>query len=65
MLSYRLFLGFVDGEWKGQANGVDEMNKDRKKRILLGRWVSTLSNGIIIVAKWLSDAGFEVVYAGL
>ena len=22
-------------------------------------------NGIVIVAKWLSDAGFEVVYAGL
>ena len=22
-------------------------------------------NGVIIVAKWLSDAGFEVIYAGL
>ena len=39
---------------------------DGKKRILLGKMgLDAHDNGIIIVAKWLSDAGFEVVYAGL
>ena len=42
------------------------MQKDRKKRILLGKMgLDAHDNGIVIVAKWLSDAGFEVVYAGL
>lgn len=42
------------------------MEKDGKKRILLGKMgLDAHDNGIIIVAKWLSDAGFEVVYAGL
>ena len=42
------------------------MKKDGKKRILLGkRGLDAHDNGIVIVAKWLSDAGFEVVYAGL
>ena len=42
------------------------MGKDGKKRILLGKMgLDAHDNGIIIVAKWLSDAGFEVVYAGL
>jgi methylmalonyl-CoA mutase, C-terminal domain len=37
-----------------------------KKRILLGKMgLDAHDNGIVIVAKWLSDAGFEVVYAGL
>jgi len=37
-----------------------------KKRILLGKMgLDAHDNGIIIVAKWLLDAGFEVVYAGL
>ena len=44
----------------------NEMEKDGKKRILLGKMgLDAHDNGIIIVAKWLSDAGFEVVYAGL
>lgn len=42
------------------------MKKDGKKRILLGKLgLDAHDNGIIIVAKWLSDAGFEVVYAGM
>ena len=42
------------------------MEKDGKRRILLGKMgLDAHDNGIIIVAKWLSDAGFEVVYAGL
>ena len=42
------------------------MEKNGKKRILLGKMgLDAHDNGIIIVAKWLSDAGFEVVYAGL
>jgi len=42
------------------------MGKTRKKRILLGKMgLDAHDNGVIIVAKWLSDAGFEVVYAGL
>jgi methylmalonyl-CoA mutase C-terminal domain/subunit len=42
------------------------MKKHGKKRILLGKMgLDAHDNGIIIVAKWLSDAGFEVVYAGL
>jgi len=44
----------------------DEMQKYRKKRILLGKMgLDAHDNGIVIVAKWLLDAGFEVVYAGL
>jgi len=42
------------------------MQKFGKKRILLGKMgLDAHDNGIVIVAKWLSDAGFEVVYAGL
>jgi methylmalonyl-CoA mutase C-terminal domain/subunit len=42
------------------------MEKDRKNRILLGKMgLDAHDNGIVIVAKWLSDAGFEVIYAGL
>ena len=42
------------------------MEGDRKKRILLGKMgLDAHDNGVVIVAKWLSDAGFEVVYAGL
>ncbi len=42
------------------------MKKYGKKRILLGKMgLDAHDNGIVIVAKWLSDAGFEVVYAGL
>jgi methylmalonyl-CoA mutase, C-terminal domain len=42
------------------------MERDRKKRILLGKMgLDAHDNGIVIVAKWLSDAGFEVIYAGL
>jgi methylmalonyl-CoA mutase C-terminal domain/subunit len=44
----------------------DEMQTYGKKRILLGKMgLDAHDNGIVIVAKWLSDAGFEVVYAGL
>ena len=36
-----------------------------KKRILLGKLgLDAHDNGIVIVSKWLSDAGFEVVYLG-
>ena len=42
------------------------MGSEGKKRILLGKLgLDAHDNGIIIVAKWLSDAGFEVVYAGM
>ena len=42
------------------------MKKDGKKRILLGKLgLDAHDNGVVIVAKWLSDAGFEVVYVGL
>jgi len=42
------------------------MQKVGKKRILLGKMgLDAHDNGIVIVAKWLLDAGFEVVYAGL
>ena len=42
------------------------MQKSVKKRILLGKMgLDAHDNGIVIVAKWLLDAGFEVVYAGL
>ncbi len=42
------------------------MGKYGKKRILLGKMgLDAHDNGIVIVAKWLSDAGFEVIYAGL
>ena len=44
----------------------DEMQKYGKKRILLGKMgLDAHDNGIVIVAKWLLDAGFEVVFAGL
>ncbi len=47
-------------------DGVDEMQEYRRKRILLGKMgLDAHDNGIIIVAKWLLDMGFEVVYAGL
>lgn len=36
-----------------------------KKRILLGKLgLDAHDNGIVIVAKWLADAGYEVVYLG-
>lgn len=42
------------------------MQKYGKKRILLGKMgLDAHDNGIVIVAKWLSDSGFEVIYAGL
>ncbi len=42
------------------------MQKSMKKRILLGKMgLDAHDNGIVIVAKWLLDAGFEVVYTGL
>ena len=42
------------------------MKKEGKKRILMGKLgLDAHDNGIVIVAKWLSDAGFEVVYVGL
>jgi methylmalonyl-CoA mutase C-terminal domain/subunit len=42
------------------------MQKGGKNRLLLGKMgLDAHDNGIIIVAKWLSDAGFEVVYAGI
>ena len=42
------------------------MQRYGKKRILLGKMgLDAHDNGIVIVAKWLLDAGFEVVYAGL
>jgi methylmalonyl-CoA mutase C-terminal domain/subunit len=44
----------------------DKMQKYKKKRILLGKMgLDAHDNGIVIVAKWLLDAGFEVIYAGL
>jgi methylmalonyl-CoA mutase C-terminal domain/subunit len=44
----------------------DKMQKGGKNRLLLGKMgLDAHDNGIIIVAKWLSDAGFEVVYAGI
>jgi methylmalonyl-CoA mutase C-terminal domain/subunit len=44
----------------------DKMETGGKKRILLGKMgLDAHDNGIIIIAKWLSDAGFEVIYAGL
>ena len=42
------------------------MKNGKKKRLLLGKLgLDAHDNGIIIVAKWLSDAGFEVIYAGI
>ena len=42
------------------------MKREGKKRILMGKLgLDAHDNGIVIVAKWLSDAGFEVVYVGL
>lgn len=41
------------------------MGQGGKKRILLGKLgLDAHDNGIVIVSKWLSDAGFEVVYLG-
>lgn len=41
------------------------MGKTGKKRILLGKLgLDAHDNGIVIVAKWLSDAGYEVIYLG-
>jgi methylmalonyl-CoA mutase C-terminal domain/subunit len=41
------------------------MGQNGKKRILLGKLgLDAHDNGIVIVAKWLSDAGFEVIYLG-
>ena len=41
------------------------MAQNGKKRILLGKLgLDAHDNGIVIVAKWLSDAGYEVVYLG-
>jgi len=42
------------------------MKEIKKKRILLGKMgLDAHDTGIQIVAKWLSDAGYEVVYGGL
>ena len=42
------------------------MKEIKKKRILLGKMgLDGHDTGIQIVAKWLSDAGYEVVYGGL
>ena len=36
-----------------------------RKKILLGKLgLDAHDNGIVIVSKWLSDAGFEIVYLG-
>jgi methylmalonyl-CoA mutase C-terminal domain/subunit len=41
------------------------MGQNGKKRILLGKLgLDAHDNGIVIVAKWLSDAGYEVIYLG-
>lgn len=41
------------------------MGQVGKKRILLGKLgLDAHDNGIVIVSKWLSDAGFEVIYLG-
>ncbi len=41
------------------------MGQKEKKRILLGKLgLDAHDNGVVIVAKWLSDAGYEVVYLG-
>jgi len=41
------------------------MGHNGKKRILLGKLgLDAHDNGIVIVAKWLSDAGYEVIYLG-
>jgi methylmalonyl-CoA mutase C-terminal domain/subunit len=50
-----------------QADHKEEkMQQGQKTRLLLGKMgLDAHDNGIVIVAKWLSDAGFEVVYAGI
>jgi methylmalonyl-CoA mutase C-terminal domain/subunit len=50
-----------------QADHKEEkMKPGQKNRLLLGKMgLDAHDNGIVIVAKWLSDAGFEVVYAGI
>ena len=41
------------------------MGQKGKKRILLGKLgLDAHDNGIVIVSKWLSDAGYEVIYLG-
>ena len=41
------------------------MGTNVKKRILLGKLgLDAHDNGIVIISKWLSDAGYEVVYLG-
>jgi len=41
------------------------IKQNGKKKILLGKLgLDAHDNGIVIVAKWLSDAGFEIVYLG-
>ena len=45
--------------------GETRMGQKTKKRILLGKLgLDAHDNGLVIVAKWLSDAGYEVVYLG-
>jgi methylmalonyl-CoA mutase C-terminal domain/subunit len=45
---------------------MEKYEKYGKKRILLGKMgLDAHENGIVIVAKWLLDANFEVIYAGL
>jgi methylmalonyl-CoA mutase C-terminal domain/subunit len=39
---------------------------NRKKRIVLGKLgLDSHDNGLRIVAKWLMDSGYEVIYTGL
>ena len=41
------------------------MGQKTKKRILLGKLgLDAHDNGVVIVAKWLSDVGYEVIYLG-
>jgi methylmalonyl-CoA mutase C-terminal domain/subunit len=41
------------------------IEQNEKKKILLGKLgLDAHDNGIVIVSKWLSDAGFEIVYLG-
>ncbi len=39
---------------------------DRKKRVIVGKLgLDSHDNGLRIVARWLRDGGYEVIYAGL
>ena len=39
---------------------------ERKKRVIIGKLgLDSHDNGIRIVARWLRDGGYEVIYAGL